>query len=277
MRLPSQLPLASALLLAPALLSACKRDVFDLSGVWRFQVDVTPAPEDACDQRLLHNLSDALEEEDPGDTGDTGASGWIEEESQESSPWTGYGRFVQDGAHQSLLIAGMLLPQEEGVDAANPSFAWQRSEASHAESSHASGYRFATDVEMAALTRIQVTLPNETQQKDARRSNVPASLTGTWTEDNSNTTSWEESDLWAEELGLGETGQIPFSSYLTRLDELGYVVPASNGRTASDCSDATCVLTVNSSCTQSWTLTATLTEIDPADESWSEYSWESGI
>lgn len=263
------------LLLGPALLGGCADKAFDLSGIWRFEVAITSPPADACSERLLHNLVDALEEEE--DTGDTGVSGWIEEETQELSPWTGYGRFVQDGARQSLLIAGMLLPQEEGAEAGLASFAWIRSEASHAESSHASGYRFATDVEAGATSRIQVTLPNETQQKDARRSDVPPTITGTWTEETTGTTSWEESDLWAEELGLGETGQIPFSSYLTRLDELGYVVPASNGRTASDCSDDDCVLTVNSTCAQAWTLTATRTEIEPSDEAWAGYGWESGI
>lgn len=269
------MPGTPLLLLTTALSLGCKgSESYALDGIWRFEVDVVAVSADSCSERLLHNLVDALDEEEEEDTGNTG---WIEESDQQSSPWTGLGQFVSDGNGTTLIIGGMLLPQEEATEAGAAAFAWERSERTYDEQSHASGYRWFHQQEVAATTRIQVNLPNETQQKDAERSGVPANLTGSWAEESSSTQSWEEADLWPEELGIGETGSIPFSSYLTRLDELGYVVAASNGRTEVDCTDDDCVLSVNSSCSWSWELTATPTDISPDDDSWDELQWEAGI
>lgn len=256
------------------LLACGSADTFDLTGVWRFEVAVTPTPEDACDERLLHNVSDTLEDSEEED--DTGASGWVEEEDAAWSPWTGFGRFVRDGDRWLLMIGDELLAQDEGGDASAPTFAWERSDESREETTHASGYSYVAETTRTAVTRIQVELPNSQQQKDAARTDTPVSMLGSWTEEDGTRSSWEEADLWPEELGLGETGAIPLASYLTRLDELGYVVAASNERTLSDCSDETCVLTVSSGCVESWSLTASPTEIDPGDEGWRDLSWQAG-
>lgn len=264
-----------AALLGPTTLGCGGDSEFDLSGVWRFEVAVLPAADDDCDERLLHNLEGALEDDESGDTGDAG--GWIEESTTDQSPWTGLGRFVRDGSGWTLLVDGMMLPQEVGGDAAAPGFTWERSESSVDETTHPSGYRWAEERDATASTRIQITLPNETVQKDAERSGTPVSLTGVWEEQSSSTFSWEEADLWPEELGIGDVGAIPFGTYLTRLDELGYVEAAYNGRTETDCSDDDCVLSVNSTCATSWELTATATDIDPSDDDWENLSWDAGI
>lgn len=257
------------------LLISCKGDAaFDLSGVWRFEVQVTPTPEDACESRLLHNVVDAIEDGD-GEV-DTGSDGWTEESETEWSALVTLGRFVRDGDRWLLIAGGELFPQEEGGDAASPTFAWERSERSREEKSHASGYSWVAESNLSDVTRIQVGMPNEQQQTDAERTGVPVTLEGTWTQETGATSSWEEADLWPEELGLGETGAIPFGSYLTRLDSLGYVVPVSNQRAVADCSDDVCVLTVSDTCAESWTFTATPTEIEAGDPGWQDLQWEAG-
>lgn len=261
--------------LAPLLLGCSGTTDFDLAGVWRFEVAVTAASEDDCDERLLHNLVGALEDDEAGDTGES--DGWIEESTQEQSHWTGLGRFAHDGNALTLFIGDAMLPQQEGGDGTTAVFAWERSERSSEERSHASGYRWLQEAEASSLTRIQLTLPNETVQKDAERSGIPVSLSGSWDEETTGTTSWEEADLWPEELGLGDIGAIPFSSYLTRLDELGYVEPASNGRAEADCSDDYCVLSVNRTCATSWSLTATETDVAPGDDDWQDWVWDAGM
>ncbi len=269
------MPRLPLLLLVSALPLGCKKSSdFDLSGIWRFEVQVTTIADDACDDRVLHNLVDAYEEDD---TGDTGTSGWIEDSSASASPWTGLGRFVADGDRMLLEISGMMLVQEEAVQTGNTSFSWERSESESDTTSHPSGYIYSSEREQSALTRIQVLLPNETQLKDADRSGVPPTLTGSWDEESATTLSWEEADLWPEELGIGDVGSIPLGSYLTRLDSLGYVVPASNTRTDSDCTDTTCVLSVNTACAWSWELTATLTDMQADDVGWDDLQWPSGL
>lgn len=261
------------------LLACGSTQPFDLSGVWRFEVQVTPTPADACDDRLLHNVTDALEGSagTTGDTGgDTGVGGWVEDAESSSSPWTALGRFTRDGDALLLMMNGELLPQEEGGDDAAPTFAWERSEQSRDSTTHPSGYSFAAETQQSAVTRVQISLPNSQQQEDAKRTDTHLSLEGSWAEESQSLSSWEEADLWPEELGLGDTGAIPLASYLTRLDELGTIVPVTNRRDVSDCNDDTCVLTVSSACTESWTLTATSTDIDPGDVGWQDLSWPAG-
>ncbi|RME21914.1 MAG: hypothetical protein D6798_17100 [Deltaproteobacteria bacterium] len=250
---------------------------FDLTGIWRFEVQVTDQSEDACSSRILHNLVDAYEADESGDTGDTGSAGWIEDSSSAASPWTGLGRFASDGDRMLLQISGMLLVQEDASTTGDTAFSWERFESESDQTSHPSGYLYRSELEQTAGTRIRLTLPNETQQKDARRGGVPPSLTGAWEEASETTLSWEEADLWPEELGIGDVGSIPLGSYLSRLDSLGYVVPASNSRTESDCSDTTCVLSVDTACAWSWELTATLTDMQADDVGWDELQWPSGL
>ncbi|MCK6503765.1 hypothetical protein L6R53_10265 [Myxococcota bacterium] len=262
------------------LLLACHRgEDFDLSGVWRLEIAVEATADgtdgQVCEERLLHNVSDAIEESD-GDTGDTGTGGWTEESDVELSPETRLVRFVRDGARWLLISGGEMLPQEEGGDAAAPTFAWERSELSRQERTHMSGYAWVEEIAQTAVQRVQVELPNEQAQTDAERTEVPVSLQGSWSEQGGTTSSWEESDLWPEELGLGEAGAIPFASYLTRLDSLGYVVPVVNQRAVADCSDERCVLTVGQSCAWTRSFTATRTEIDAGDPGWQDLQWEAG-
>ena len=264
----------------PILLFACQgADDFDLSGVWRMEITVQATADGSdgqvCEERLLHNVIDALEQS-VDDTGDTGSGGWIEESEVELSPETRLVRFVRDGERWLLISGGEMLPQEEGGDAAAPTFAWERTELSREERSHMSGYAWVAEVTQSAVKRVQVELPNEQSQTDAERTGVPVSLQGAWSEQDGTTSSWEESDLWPKELALSETGSIPFASYLTRLDSLGYVVPVSNQRAAVDCSDDRCVLTVGASCAWSRSFTATRTEIDPGDPGWQDLQWEAG-
>lgn len=251
---------------------------FDLSGVWRFEVAVTANDADACDTSVLHNMSDVVEDDDEGETGgDTGVGGWEEESESAVSPQVSFGRFVQDGAGWLLLVDGETLPQEQGGDAGSPTFAWERAVEQSEEQTHPAGYRYAVETVQSSVLRVQIDLPNEQQQTDAERNETPVDLAGTWTQEDVAQVGYEESDLWAEELGLGESGQIPVGDYLSTLDGLGIEVPADNQRTASDCTEDDCVLTVSSSCFLSHELTATRTDIDPQDEGWTDQGYEAGI
>jgi len=257
------------------LLLACKPgSSFDLEGIWRLEVQASTTASGACDVRLLDNVVGAIE--DTGGT-DTGTDGWTETTEQTTSPATSLVRFARDGDGYVLITGGELLPQEAGGDASSPSFAWTRTETSRDERTHTSGYSYVAEEDLSAVTRVQVTLPNEQEQKDAQRSDTTPTLTGTWAEETDATQSWEEADLWPEELGIGDTGAIPLGSYVTRLDALGYVQPATNGRADSDCTDDTCVLTVSSTCSQAWDLTATRTDLDPGDPGWQDLQWAAGI
>ncbi|MCB9777001.1 MAG: hypothetical protein H6742_00385 [Alphaproteobacteria bacterium] len=260
-----------------AVLGCKSSEPFDLSGVWRFEVAVTANDVDACETRVLHNMSDVIEDSADEDPGDTGVGGWEEDAESTVSPSVHFGRFVRDGAAWLLFLDGETLPQEEGGDAANPTFAWEQSVDQHTEQTHPAGYRYAVDTTQSSVIRVQIGMPNDQQRTDAERNDTRVSLSGSWTKEDLAQVGYEESDLWAEELGLGESGQIPVGSYLTALDALGYVVPADNQRTSSDCNEDDCVLTVSSSCFQAFDLTATQTDIDPQDEGWADQGYEAGI
>lgn len=261
--------------LLPLLLLGCSGAAdFDLDGVWRFEVEVLPAAEDRCVQRVLHNAAGLLTAEELAE--EIPASDWTEETSSEWSSWTGLGRLSADGDRWLLVIDGLLLVQEEGATDAQASFAWERFETSSSERVHSSGYEWRQDLSDSAVVRLFLDLPSEQEQTDAERAGTSIELSGSWTQAEESVASYEESDQWPAEAKLGEAGSIPMGSYLYSLDEFGAPVAGSNTREAVECSDTRCVLSVTTSCQDDWALRATKTGLSDEEFEASGAGWEAG-
>lgn len=253
----------------------CAEPAFDLEGIWRFEVDVLPAAEDRCTQRILHNAAGMLTAEELA--AESTESDWTEEQSADWSPWTALGRLSRDGESWLLVIDGLLLVQEDGADTSQASFAWERFDTSSTERVHSSGYTWIQALSDSSVTRLFLDLPGEQEQTDAERAGTPVEMSGSWTQADESTAAYEESDEWPAEAKLGEVGAIPMGSYLYTLDSTGAAVGGANNRAALECTDVRCVLSVTTSCLDTWDMRATRTGMTVEEFEASGAGWEAGL
>ncbi len=258
-------------ILLPSLLAGCAG--FDPTGVWLFTIAETAATGDECDESVFHNFAEAELPEESEEESD-----WTEQESADQSERVTFGHIAASGDSYLLIIDGWVLPQAEGGSELQHTFQWEQSELRDSSASHAAGYLFIDETEQTETTRLVLTFP-ETAPKEGA-----AVITGTWESESTSLQSWEEADTWPDDEGfeIGETGQIPAGSWLVVEEtdtESGELVQSAavNTRDASECSETPCVLTVNSACLYSYSLSAEHSDIDPSDIDWEDAGWSAGL
>jgi hypothetical protein len=241
------------------LLLACGgNEPLDPSGVWMLQI--AAGDEAECDTLLSHNLLDATQPQTETETQSTTTA----------SDMVVMARLVDSDGGLLLLLEDGVYPEDP--DAERATFTWTRSETDSQTDSHAAGYALTVASEQSLTQAVYLDLPRTA-------SKVALVVEGSWTETTSWRRTWEESDTWPDEVGVGGTGAMPASSFLVvpAGDTGGGTVPASNTQWETDCQTDPCTLSVLETCSQSRALTATLTDLDPLEDGWQDAGWSEGL
>lgn len=224
-------------------------------GTWMFTRTVPLPTGDECTQSVSHNVAGATE---PADAAED--TGWIEEDTGETSPEVFFGRLERTSDGALLILGDDALPgtlQDDG----SWLFWWKNSDEGEEDASHASGYAWRHQYATSSLLRVAGDLTADT-------------FTGTYENETASTLTWSESDAWSEEAAVyvGENGEIPVGEYLEVVDATtGQATAANNAREATECGDSgTCTLSVTSGCVYRSTLTGVATELTPEDAPWAE-------
>jgi hypothetical protein len=223
-------------------------------GTWMFTRQVTPNTGDECTAVLTHNFVGAYEPIQPGED-----TAWQESSSGEYSPEIFFGRVERvQGGDAVLVIGTTVLPGTQGKGG-EWAFTWTGSDDSTDGDTHVSGYTFAHQSTRSDKLVIAGDFG-------------AGGFEGTHDTETAATDSWSESDVWTPEAAayVGESGQIPASNYLLRVDTSGIEGATYNAREAYDCGQAGCTMTRQQTCAYRYALTAVSTTFDDDAGAWTE-------
>lgn len=173
------------------------------------------------------------------------------------SPSLFFGRIEASGDGYVLIVGNTVYPGTETPK--GWSFSWTTSSVHDDDHLHATGYDFLVHTDDEITTTIAGSFKK-------------GAFSGTWAQSTLTLDTWTELDTWSEEAAttVGTSGQTPVSSYLVKVDEYGAEVPVTNVYDGFDCTEATCNLTVQSSCQASYAVTGELTDFSSDDNRWVE-------
>jgi hypothetical protein len=223
-------------------------------GTWMFTRQVTPNTGDECTTSLTHNFVGAYEPIQPGED-----TAWESATTGEYSPELFFGRVEQaDGGDAVLIIGTAILPGTRGKGG-EWAFTWTGSDDANETDTHISGYQYVHD----SSTSEKLVIAGDFGGGE---------FSGSHDTETSSTGSWTENDVWSPEAAayVGESGQIPASSYLLRIDTNGAESAAYNAREAYDCGQSGCTMTRQQTCAYRYDLTAVMTTFDDDAAGWTE-------
>lgn len=231
------------------LLLACAQNP---EGVWLFHISETPDDAD-CATSVSHNalaagLPAEIEDEDEWERSDSET--WSEAEL--------FGLVTATSTGWVLLLDGGIY--EASAEDETPVFREEREEVASSADEHPSGYVYEAD---ATATRTRTITLGEG---------------ASWDVESNDEATWAESDSWADDIGVGATGAIPFGDWLVVDDGAGGTAAAANAYDVLDCADEPCQLQVTETCSSSWVVRATKTELSPEDfEAVEPYETDPGL
>ncbi len=247
------------------LMLACSSpEPFDPAGVWLLQIAASEGS--LCETTIEHNFAEAAppseEDEDDGST-------YAESDTLLAA------RVARSGDALLMVVEDKLLPLDS--ESAQATFAWQQWLTASESESHEAGYGFAYTVEQSDTLRVYLDLPSW-------ESDAATVVAGSWEEETSLSEHWEESDTWPDEAEVGATGAMPSGDHLVVTEDSEDTaapepveVPVSNTQTGEECTSSPCQLDALTTCLSYRALTATLTDLDPQEESWLGAGWASGV
>jgi hypothetical protein len=223
-------------------------------GTWSFSLAVTQPEGDECSSTVLHNYTGA----DTPAAAAAADESWATSSSDTYTETLFFGRLEESGQGAMLIIGEEALPGSQD-EAGEWSFSWTGEQQGTDSASHASGYDFVHLEEATSTLRVKGTFNTET-------------FTGTWLSESTSRDKWDESDTWSDEAAAyaGENGETPAGTYLVLTSGDGTEVAANNARSAYDCENTGCTLSVEEACAYQYGLTGQLTAFDGDDAQWTK-------
>jgi hypothetical protein len=221
-------------------------------GTWAFSLAVTEPVGDECARTVSHNFTGAHE---PADTTVIDES-WSTSSASAYSETLFFGRLEESGQGAVLIVGAEALPGSQD-EAGKWTFSWRGRQESDDTATHASGYDYAHHYEATSTLLVKGSFNTET-------------FTGAWTTESTSREKWDESDTWSDEAVayVGENGESPVGTYLVLTGGDGVEVAANNARSAYDCENTGCTLSVEEACGYSYDLSGQLTAFEGQDSRW---------
>lgn len=231
------------------------------SGVWFVVLEAEASQAASCSGSLSHNFLGAQQPEDAVVTDDP----WTRSTLADSSDEAFFVLFSELDAGMVMVMDGRTYRAEwpQGKDAAWR-FQWEAFQVDQGEETHNTGYTWKESVQRVDTTGLTGTFTSD-------------AFTGTLSSLAEVTSTWDEADLWLEDLAaeIGTVGRIPSDDYLvwpaatytqTAYGGINPVdLPTVNEYATADCQVAVCTLSVYEACELTWTVTGERTDIPAAD------------